>query len=133
MQSVHSAVGALFFKRLLLPLQSSGRVSTELFLLHIAGAAFVCSSVHTNGRLKVEDQMQASAQEPERLQKTAATSALGLAILSSLCQSIPLAQSQEMIDLIPIFVKVIRPPNSRHRKSPCRFLRSLSGPACYRL
>ena len=49
---------------------------------------------------------QVTPRDPESAQKTAATCALGLAILSSICRSQQLAQSQDMIEKAPLFAKV---------------------------
>ena len=49
---------------------------------------------------------QVTPRDPETAQKTAATCALGLAILSSICRSQQLAQSQNMIEKVPLFAKV---------------------------
>ena len=49
---------------------------------------------------------QVAPRDPGSAQKTAATCALGLAILSSICRSQHLAQSQAMIEKVPLFAKV---------------------------
>ena len=49
---------------------------------------------------------QAPFQDPATAEKTTGTCAVGLAVLSSICRVPQIAQSADMIEKVPLFVKV---------------------------
>lgn len=100
--AVYKAVGPGFFRRLLRPLLSRQvelETKKRLLVLQSYEARFP-------PRHRKTVALQVSPLESQRLQKIAATCAVGLAVLSSLCQAKQIAQTRDVIDMIPVFSKV---------------------------
>lgn len=92
--AISSAVGFRFLTRLLLPLKA-----------HQVGPAVRYATSHHPQLSHVAQCVQAAVHDAE-VQKSAAAAGLGLAVLSSLCRVQDLACSGDVLDKIPLFVKV---------------------------
>lgn len=68
--------------------------------------------------MKLLSVWQATIMSPDSLQKAAATSALGLAVLSSLYQSRDIVQLTEEIEKAPLFMKVCAFTIGHHACTP---------------
>lgn len=99
MRTVYNAVGPTFISRLLLPLKF-GQVTTTA----------ECSSrthTHTGSVLSYKNVCtQASSDGHVDQNQVAAAAGLGLAVLAALCRVPELGSSIEILELIPLFLKV---------------------------
>ena len=97
MRTIYNAVGPTFVSRLLLPLKS-GQVTTT---------ADCSSTAHTGSVLSYKNVCtQASSDGHVDQNQVAAAAGLGLAVLAALCRVPELGSSIEILELIPLFLKV---------------------------